>query len=86
MKVLGILAVIWLSLCAFALLIIHIKSHRILRSIALNAVLAFAAILIINITKHFTGVYIPLNWWSVSGCGIFGLPCVCGIILLQILI
>ncbi len=86
MKIFGILACVWLSLCAFALLITHIKSHRLLKSVISNAFLAFAVIIIINLTKKLTGVYVPLNWWTVTGSGIFGIPCVCGIILLQIII
>lgn len=86
MKTLGIIAIVWLSVCAFVLLILHIKSHKMIKSILLNALLGFAVIVIINLTQKFTGVYIPLNWWTVGGSGVFGLPCVCGIILLQIII
>ena len=86
MKTLGIIAIIWLSMCAFALLILHIKSHKLIKSIMLNALLGFAAIAIINLTQNFTGVFVPVNWWTVGGSGIFGLPCVCGVVLLQILI
>lgn len=85
MKTLGIIAIIWLSMCAFALLILHIKSHKLIKSIMLNALLGFTAIAIINLTKKFTGVFVPVNWWTVGGSGIFGLPCVCGVVLLQIL-
>lgn len=86
MKTLGIIAIVWLSLCAFVLLILHIKSHKMIKSIFLNALLGFAAIAVINLTQKFTGVHIPLNWYTVGGSGVFGLPCVCGIILLQTLI
>lgn len=86
LKVLGIIAIVWLSLCAFILLILHIKSHRLIKSIFLNAILGFAAIFLINITQKFTGVHIPLNWWTVGGSGVFGLPAVCGIVLAQIII
>ena len=86
LKTLGIIAIIWLSICAFALLVLHIKSHKLMKSILLNALLGFVAITIINLTKNFTGVFVPLNWWTVGGSGIFGLPCVCGIILAQIII
>jgi len=85
LKTLGIIAIIWLSMCAFALLILHIKSHKLIKSIMLNALLGFAAIAIINLTQNFTGVFVPVNWWTVVGSGIFGLPCVCGVVLLQIL-
>ena len=86
MKVLGTLAIIWLSLCAFILLVLHIKSRKFIRSIFLNAFLGFAAIVVINLTQKFTGVHIPINWWTVGGCGVLGLPCACAIILLQILV
>ncbi len=85
MKALGIIAIIWLSICAFVLLILHIKSHKLMKSIFLNAILGFATIAIINLTQKFTGVHIPLNWYTVGGSGVFGLPCVCGIILAQII-
>lgn len=86
MKTLGIVAIVWLSLCAFVLLILHIKSHKMIKSILLNAFLGFAAIAAINLTQKFTGVHIPLNWYTVGGSGVLGLPCVCGIILTQIII
>jgi len=86
LKTIGILAIIWLSLCALVLLVLHIKSHKMIKSIFLNALLGFLAIILINITQKFTGVHIPVNWWTVGGSGVFGLPCVCGVILLQILI
>ena len=86
MKTLGIVAIVWLSLCAFVLLILHIKSHKMIKSILLNAFLGFAAIAAINLTQKFTGVHIPLNWYTIGGSGVLGLPCVCGIILTQIII
>lgn len=86
MRTLGIIAIVWLSLCAFVLLILHVKSHKMIKSIFLNAILGFATIAVINLTQNFTGVHIPLNWWAVGGSGIFGLPAVCGIILAQIII
>ena len=48
--------------------------------------LGIAAIIVINLTQKFTGVFVQVNWWTVGGSGIFGLPCVCGIVILQILI
>ncbi len=86
MKILGIIAIIWLSFCALVLLILHIKSRKMIKSIFLNALLGFAAIAVINLSQKFTGVHIPLNWWTVGGSGVFGLPCVCSIVLLQIFI
>lgn len=86
MKILGVLAIVWISICILVLLLLHIKSHKMIKSILINALLGFAAILIINLTQKYTGTYIPLNWWTVGGSGLFGLPCVCAIILTQIII
>ena len=86
MKTLGIITIICLSLGGLTLLVLHIKSHKMIKSIFLNALLGFAAIAAINLTQKFTGVHIPLNWYTVGGSGIFGLPAVCGIILEQIII
>ena len=86
LKALGIIAIVWLSICALVLLILHIKSHKLLKSIFLNAILGIAAIIVINLTQKFTGVFVPVNWWTVGGSCIFGLPGVCGIVILQILI
>ncbi len=86
MKALGIAAIVWLCICGFVLLIFHIKSKRLFKSVVLNALLGFAAIAIINLTSKFTGVHIPLNWYTVCGGGIFGLPCVCTAVILQIII
>lgn len=86
MNALGITATVWLSVCALVLLVLHIKSHKIIKSVFLNAALGLAAVALVNVTRKFTGVHIPLNWWTVGGSGIFGIPCVCGIILAQIII
>lgn len=85
MKALSIITIIWLCICGFILLIFHIKSKKPIRSILSNALLAFAAVALINLTEKFTGVHIPLNWYTVGGSGIFGLPCVCTAILLNII-
>lgn len=86
LKALGILAIVWLSLCALVILVLHIKSHRFIKSIFLNAILGFVSMIVINLTQRFTGVFVPLNWWTVVGSGVLGAPCVCGIILAQIII
>ena len=86
MKIVGILAIIWLSVCGLALLVLHIKSHTFFKSVIINALLGFSAIAVINLTQKFTGVFVPINWYTIIGSGTLGLPCVCGIILAQIII
>lgn len=86
MKVLGIITIVFLSICAFALLIFHIKSRRMFRSIFLNALLGLCALALVNAVWRFTGVHIPLNWYTVGGSAVFGIPAVCGVVILQMLI
>lgn len=57
-----------------------------IKSIFSNAIYGLLAIVLINLTQKFTGVFVPLNWYTVGGSSAFGIPYVCGIILLQALI
>ncbi len=86
MRALAVTVIVFLILCSMVLLIFHIKSRRPIRSIFLNALLGIAAIALINITQKFTGVHIPLNWWTVGGSAVFGIPAVCGIVILQMIL
>ncbi|MBR6503019.1 MAG: pro-sigmaK processing inhibitor BofA family protein [Clostridia bacterium] len=86
MKIIAVLTMIWLSLCSLVLLFLHIKSHAFFKSIIINALLGFFAVALINLTQKFTGVFVPINWYTVIGSGTLGLPCVCGLILAQIII
>ena len=86
MKILGIITIIFISICAFVLLILHIKSKRLFRSLFLNAFLGLTAIALVNLVKGFTGVHIPINWYTLGGGAVFGIPAVCGIVIMQMLI
>ena len=85
MKILCCAAIAVLSVFAHALLVFHIRSRRPLRSILLNAALGIGALIAINVTSRFTGVHIPINWYSVGGSGIFGLPAVLTLLILQLI-
>ena len=85
MKILCCAAIAVLSVFALALLVFHIRSRRPLRSILLNAALGIGALIAINVTSRFTGVHIPINWYSVGVSGIFGLPAVLTLLILQLI-
>ena len=86
MKALSVVFISLLSVFAFVLIIIYIKSRRPIRSAVLNALLGLAALAAVNLTARFTGVYIPINIYSLPGAAIFGLPAVCAFVLIQMLI
>ncbi len=74
------------SVFSLVLLFFYIKSHKFLKMIIFNAFLGLSILAIINLTSEFTGLYIPINWYSVGGISVFSVPAICLILVAQILI
>ncbi|MBR2040094.1 MAG: pro-sigmaK processing inhibitor BofA family protein [Clostridia bacterium] len=74
------------SVFALAVLFFMVKSHKLFRTLIFNAFLGLCVLAIIDLTSKMTGLYIPINWYSVGGTAIFGIPAVCLLLVLQILI
>lgn len=51
----------------------------------LHSALGLAVLTAVNLTCPFSGVHIPINEWSVSSAAAFGMPAVCGLLILQLL-
>ena len=45
-----------------------------LKMLFLNSFLSILVLVIINLTSNFTGVYLPINQYTVSGCAVSGIP------------
>lgn len=86
MQFLKISAIVILSITAFVLLLFYIKSRKPIKSLILSALSGIATLVIINLSTKFTGLHIPVNWWSVLAVSGLGVPAVIGLILLQIII
>ncbi len=81
-----VLKYIFLGLICITILIILIfalKSRKFVSTLLINLIFGWGAIAIIDLTSIFTGVYIPINYWTVSAGGIFGTPGVVGLLLLN---
>ena len=63
-----------------------IKSHKFFKMVVFNAFIGLSLLAIINLTSKFTGLYIPINWYSVGGISVFSVPAICLILVAQILI
>ncbi|MBE6728249.1 MAG: hypothetical protein E7562_06360 [Ruminococcaceae bacterium] len=61
-----------------------LKGRRMILRLFLHAVLGLGVLILINLTSKFSGVYIPINGWSVGFTAAFGLPSVCAQLLIQI--
>ncbi|MBQ8203205.1 MAG: pro-sigmaK processing inhibitor BofA family protein [Clostridia bacterium] len=85
MQFLKIFAIIVLSVTALILLALYIKSRKPVKNLIVNAFSGIAVLVIINLSARFTGIHIPVNWWSVLTASGLGIPGVTGLILLQII-
>ena len=74
------------SVFLLVLLFFYIKSHKFFKMLIFNAFLGLSLLAIINLTSKFTGLYIPINWYSVGGISVFSVPAICLILVAQILI
>ena len=70
---------------ARALLICSVKGGKPLKSLLLNAFMGIAVMAVIDLTAKFTGVHIPVNQYTVTGSAVFGIPAVCGFLVLPII-
>lgn len=73
-----ILSVVGITL--ICLLFFAIKSRKFFKTLFLNAVLGICAIAIIDLTAKFSGVYIPINYYTVGTGSVLGLPGVFGLL------
>lgn len=86
MKTIEITAICILSLGFVIIFLMAVYFGKPVKKLLVNALLGFTVMTIINITKKFTGVYIPVNWVSVLGVGVFSIPAVIGLLLLNLII
>lgn len=86
MKILIISACAVLSIAALIILILHIRTLKPLRSILIHALLGWICFAAVNLLARFTGIKIPINGYTVLGTAIFGLPAVCGFLILNLIL
>ncbi|MBR5922655.1 MAG: pro-sigmaK processing inhibitor BofA family protein [Clostridia bacterium] len=86
MKVITGVLIAVLSLFAAALLILHIKSRRPLRSAVINALCGILALAAVNLTCKFTGVRIPVNIYTFPGIAVFGIPACAALVIFKMFI
>ena len=74
-----------LAIGALALLIFAAKTGKLFKTLILNAFMGIAVMAVIDLIAKFTGVHIPVNWWTVGGSAVFGIPAVCGYLILPLI-
>ena len=68
-----------------ALLICAAKTRKPFKSLMLSAFIGVSVLALIDLTAKFTGVHIPINQYTVAGSALFGIPAVCGFLILPII-
>ena len=86
MKIFVAAVITVISLFASALLFLHIKSRRPVRSAVINALCGILALAAVNLTYRFTGVRIPVNVYTVPGVAVFGIPACAAMVIFQMII
>ena len=70
-----------ISLAVLLILVFAIRSRKLFKTLLLNAVLGLGALAVIDLTAKWTGVYIPVNYWTSGAGGVLGLPAVFGLLI-----
>ena len=77
--------IILLSVTAFIILIFCLLSKKPIKTLLFNVFLGVCSLAIINLTSKFSGAYIPINQFTVVGSGVFGMPAICGFLILNLI-
>ncbi len=62
------------------------KSGKPIKNLLIAALCGIAALIAVNLTARFTGVHIPVNPFSVGSSALFGIPAVCGMVIMGMII
>jgi len=77
--------IIIFSISILLIMIFAIKSKKFFKTLFLGALSGIGTVIIINLTSKYSGIYIPVNEFSVMASGVFGIPGVCGLLILNII-
>ena len=75
-----IILVFYMTILLFAF-----KSKRFFFTVFLNGIIGLLLFAILDFIAIFTGVFLPINKYTVFGCATFGIPAVILFIILQII-
>ncbi len=74
-----------LSAFLITIMILFVLTKKPFKTLLLNAFIGICSLAILDLTSKLSGVYIPINAYTAFGAGIFGVPAICGFLLLRII-
>lgn len=72
-----------LILSVLIILVFLSKTKKPLKNAVLSILISFVLLAIINNLTFVTGIYVPVNWYTVIAAGVYGIPGIIGIIIMQ---
>lgn len=85
MNFLDILLLFVVLISALFMFFYHLKTSHPIKNIVLNILISWVAWGVINNITFLTGIYIPLNLYSLITCSVYGLPGISGMIALSVI-
>lgn len=76
MKILKYALISVICITVFVILIISSRSKKAFKYIFLNAFLGVSVFFLLYFTKKFTGIVLALNFYTLVGSALFGIPAV----------
>lgn len=74
MEILKYSAIVLLSVSGLIMFVFAVKSKKFFKTVFFNAFMGLILLSIIDLTAKFTGVYIPVNEYTVTGSAVYGIP------------
>lgn len=72
-----------LGISVLTILYFAVKSKKFFKTLLLNAFIGVVLLAVINLTAGFTGAYLPINEYTVTGSAVFGVPALCGFLIFK---
>lgn len=85
MQFLKIAAAVLLGVTEISVLVLALRGKRPFKVLFLSALCGIAGLAAVNLSTRFTGIHIPINPCTAASGALFGLPAVCGLVLLQLI-
>ena len=86
MKIFIIAALIIIGVTALILLVLHIKTGKVFKSLLLHAAIGLILFAAIDLAAPLTGIKIPVNLYSVTSAAVLGAPAVCGFLIINLIL
>ncbi|MDD4699224.1 MAG: pro-sigmaK processing inhibitor BofA family protein [Oscillospiraceae bacterium] len=84
MQIIKIVAITALVVYSIVLLAFAYKTKKTIKTLFFSALIGIITMTVLNLTSHYTGVYIAVNPWTVGSAATFGIPGVVALVTVRL--